>query len=113
MDMKKSIGIYRPGDTELLPGTFGGNLNWITQHWGLQCNIEIGQIVKESIRHAIQCTATNIKVEHIYTHTGWQKINGKLVFLCNGLYLDENVETNIELKGKLSRYCLLDVTQRI
>lgn len=88
------------------------SLNWITQHWGLQCNIEPGTTVKDSIRHAIQCTATNIQTKHIYTHTGWQKINGKLVFLCNGLYLDEDVEVNIELPGKLSRYSMLDVTER-
>lgn len=69
-------------------------------------------MVKDSIRHAIQCTATNIKTEHVYTHTGWQKVNGKVVFLCNGLYLDNDIETNIELAGKLSRYCLLDVTKR-
>lgn len=85
------------------------NMNWITKNWGLHCNIETGQTVKDCIRHAIQCTATNIKIEHIYCHTGWRNINNKLVFLCNGLYLDKNIETNVELEGKLSRYCLTDV----
>ena len=88
------------------------NMNWITKNWGLHCNIETGQTVKDCIRHAIQCTATNIKTEHIYCHTGWRNINNKLIFLCNGLYLDENVETNVELEGKLSQYCLTDVTER-
>lgn len=88
------------------------NMNWITKNWGLHCNIETGQTVKDCIRHAIQCTATNIKIEHIYCHTGWRNINNKLVFLCNSLYLDKNIETNVELEGKLSRYCLTDVTER-
>ena len=88
------------------------NMNWIIKNWGLHCNIETGQTVKDCIRHAIQCTATNIKTEHIYCHTGWRNINNKLVFLCNGLYLDKNIETNVELEGKLSRYCLTDVTER-
>jgi len=88
------------------------NMNWITKNWGLHCNIETGQTVKDCIRHAIQCTATNIKTEHIYCHTGWRNINNKLIFLCNGLYLDENIETNVELEGKLSRYCLTDITER-
>lgn len=87
-------------------------LNWINRDWGLQCNVETGQMVRDSIRHAIQCTANNIDIKHIYTHTGWQKIDGKWIFLCNNLYLDENIEVNIELQGKLSRYSLLDVTKR-
>lgn len=88
------------------------NMNWITKNWGLHCNIETGQTVKDCIRHAIQCTATDIKTEHIYCHTGWRNINNKLIFLCNGLYLDENIETNVELEGKLLRYCLTDITER-
>lgn len=95
-----------------IPSNEFNKLNWITQYWGLQCNIEIGPMVKDCIRHAIQCTANNIITNHIYTHTGWQEINGKFIFLCNGLYLDEGLETNIELAGKLSRYSLLDPTER-
>ena len=95
-----------------IPSNEFNKLTWITQYWGLQCNIEIGQMVKDCIRHAIQCTADDITTNHIYTHTGWQEINGKLIFLCNGLYLDEGIETNIELAGKLSRYSLVDPTER-
>lgn len=95
-----------------IPSNEFNKLNWITQYWGLQCNIEIGQMVKDCIRHAIQCTADDITTNHIYTHTGWQEINGKFIFLCNGLYLDEGIETNIELAGKLSRYSLVDPTER-
>lgn len=71
------------------------NMNWITKNLGLHCNIETVQTVKDCIRHAIQCTATNIKIEHIYCHTGWRNINNKLVFLCNVLYLDKNIETEM------------------
>ncbi len=88
------------------------NMNWITKNWGLHCNIETGQTVKDCIRHAIQCTANNIITEHIYCHTGWTKINNKLVFLSNGLYLANDIEANVELDGKLSRYRLTDVTER-
>lgn len=88
------------------------NMNWITKNWGLNCNIETGQTVKDYIRHAIQCTAKNAEQKNTYSHTDWTKINNNLVFLCNGLYLDENIEQSVELDGKLNRYCLIDVTQR-
>lgn len=88
------------------------SMNWITTNWGLNCNIETGQTVKDYIRHAIQCTAKNAESKNIYSHTGWTKINNNLVFLCNGLFLDEMIEPSVELEGKLNRYCLLDVTKR-
>ena len=71
------------------------NLNWITKNWGLHCNIETGPAVKDCIRHAIQCTANNITINHIYCHTGWTKINDSLVFLSNGLYFF-NIKNNID-----------------
>ena len=95
-----------------IPANDFNSMNWINIHWGLHCNIETGQAVKDCIRHAIQTTANDIRPEHIYCHTGWRNIDNKLVFLCNGLYLDENIETNVELDGKLSRYCLTDITER-
>lgn len=88
------------------------SMNWITSYWGLQCNIETGTVIKDCIRHAIQCTATNLESTHVYTHTGWREINGKLIFLCNDLYLDQDINTNIKLPGKLNRYSLLNVSQR-
>ena len=93
-----------------IPASEFNNMNWITKNWGLNCNIETGQTVKDYIRHAIQCTAKNADQKNIYSHTGWTKINNNLVFLCNGLYLDENIEQSVELDGKLNRYCLIDVT---
>ena len=95
-----------------IPASEFNNMNWITKNWGLNCNIETGQTVKDYIRHAIQCTAKNAKQQNIYSHTGWTKIDNKLIFLCNGLYLDENIEQSVELDGKLSRYCLTNVTKR-
>lgn len=88
------------------------NMNWITKNWGLHCNIETGQTVKDCIRHAIQCTATNIKTEHIYCHTGWRNINNKLIFLCNGLYLVK-MSKQMLTRRKITQYCLTDVTERI
>ena len=95
-----------------IPASEFNNMNWITKNWGLNCNIETGQTVKDYIRHAIQCTAKNAKQNNIYSHTGWTKINDKLIFLCKGLYLDEDIEQSVELDGKLSRYCLTDITKR-
>ena len=88
------------------------SMNWITTHWGLNCIIEIGANVKDNVRHAIQCTAKNSIQKNIYSHTGWAKINNKLVFLCDGLFLDNTIEQSVELDGKLKRYCLVDVTKR-
>ena len=74
-----------------------GNFNWLHKHWGIDCILETGPSVKDSIRYAIQTTAPGAERRTVYTVTGWRKINGQYHFLM------------LEM---VSRQCLLPVRCR-
>lgn len=65
-----------------IAGSELASFNWLLEHWGIDCNLEIGCSIKDSIRYAIQSTAPKAMRETIYTVTGWKKINGKWKYLC-------------------------------
>lgn len=82
-----------------IAGSELASFNWLLEHWGIDCNLEIGCSIKDSIRYAIQSTAPNALRETIYTVTGWKKINGEWKYLLPG---DDAL--TVELTGKLKRY---------
>lgn len=75
------------------------SFNWLLEYWGIDCNLEIGCNVKESIRYAIQSTANRANRKTIYAVTGWKKIDGKWIYLMPG-----NNDFAVELSEKLKRY---------
>ena len=40
-----------------IPASELAGFNWLAQHWGMDCILEVGQSVKDSVRYAIQTTA--------------------------------------------------------
>ena len=76
-----------------------GTLNWLLEKWGVDCVLEVGRNVKDSVRHAIQLTSQYADKKNLYTVTGWKKIDGEWHYLLPG---DE--EYDVTLTGKLSRY---------
>ena len=82
-----------------IAGSELASFNWLLEHWGIDCNLEIGCSIKDSIRYAIQSTAPKALRETIYTVTGWKKINGRWRYLLPG---DDAL--TVELTGKLKRY---------
>lgn len=60
------------------------NFNWLHKHWGIDCILETGQSVKDSIRYAIQTIAPDAERHTVYIVTGWRKINGEHYFLMPG-----------------------------
>ena len=82
-----------------IAGSELASFNWLLEHWGIDCNLEIGCSIKDSIRYAIQSTAPKALRETIYTVTGWKKINGEWKYLLPG---DDAL--TVELTGKLKRY---------
>lgn len=82
-----------------IAGSEIASFNWLLEHWGIDCNLEIGCSIKDSIRYAIQSTAPKALRETIYTVTGWKKINGRWRYLLPG---DDAL--TVELTGKLKRY---------
>ena len=82
-----------------IAGSELASFNWLLEHWGIDCNLEIGCSIKDSIRYAIQSTAPKALRETIYTVTGWKKINGEWKYLLPG-----QDSLTVELTGKLKRY---------
>lgn len=67
-----------------IPADELGNFNWVAKHWGINCILEVGQNVKDSLRYAIQTTAGDANHQTVYAVTGWKKINGAWEFLMPG-----------------------------
>jgi hypothetical protein len=79
------------------------SMNWVNSEWGLAPTISPLKNSIAFVRDSIQEQSINIKREHIYTHTGFRKINEKYVFLFNGGSIgSNNVEVNLE--GRLLVY---------
>ena len=91
-----------------------GNFNWLHKHWGIDCILETGQSVKDSIRYAIQTTAPEAERQTVYTVTGWKRISGQYYFLMPG-----GGEQTVSLAGKMQGYtmernfCVEDATRTL
>ena len=91
-----------------------GNFNWLHKHWGIDCILETGQSVKDSIRYAIQTTAPEAERQTVYTVTGWRRISGQYHFLMPG-----DSERTVSLAGKMQGYtmernfCVEDATHTL
>ena len=73
--------------------------NWLIEQWGADCILEVGKMVKDSVRYAIQQTAADADRQTVYQMTGWEKINNSWHFLMPG---DSTV--TVELPEQFSRY---------
>ena len=82
-----------------IAGSELASFNWLLEKWGVDCILEIGGTVKDSIRYAIQQTASGAERRTVYAVTGWKKIDGAWHYLLPGddLY-------DVQLPGKLKRY---------
>ena len=78
-----------------------GNFNWLHKNWGIDCILEQGYGVKDSIRYAIQTTASDATKQMIYTVTGWKQINGQHHFLMPG----DEAQT-VSLAGRMHGYTM-------
>ena len=91
-----------------------GNFNWLHKHWGIDCILETGSSVKDSIRYAIQTTAPEAERQTVYTVTGWKEINEEYYFLMPG-----DSERTVSLAGKMQGYtmkrnfCVEDATRTL
>ncbi len=73
--------------------------SWLPDRWGMNCILETGIGVKDSLRYAIQSTADQAERQTIYTVTGWRKLDGQWQFLMPG---DDSI--SVSLEGKLRGY---------
>lgn len=82
-----------------IPADELGNFNRVAKHWGINCILEVGQNVKDSLRYAIQTTAESADHQTVYAVTGWKKINGAWEFLMPGAD-----DLTVHLPGKMQGY---------
>lgn len=78
-----------------------GSFNWLYKHWGIDCILEPGVTIRDSIRYAIQTTASQVERQTAYTVTGWRKIDGQWQFLMPG----DDART-VSLPGKMQGYTM-------
>lgn len=97
------LGGVRENGTPLpeieIAGSELASFNWLLEKWGVDCILEIGSTVKDSIRYAIQQTASGAERKTVYAVTGWKKIDGAWRYLLPG---DDVYD--VQLPGKLKRY---------
>ena len=67
-----------------ISGTELSSFNWVMEHWGADCVLEVGSNVKDHVRYAIQQTAADAERSTVYTVTGWKKIDGAWHYLLPG-----------------------------
>ena len=56
------------------------SMKWLEQ-WGPEPNIQPGNKVRDTVRHAIQTTASGATKERVYAHLGWVKVDGAFSYL--------------------------------
>ena len=84
-----------------IPAAELASFNWLAQHWGMDCILEVGQSVKDSVRYAVQTTAKDAQRQTVYAVTGWRRIDGDYHFLMPG-----DDAFSVTLPGKMSGYAM-------
>lgn len=82
-----------------IPAEELGSFNWLLKHWGIDCILEPGLSVRETLRYAIQTTADAADRRTVYSVTGWRKADGQWQFFMPG---DEN--QTVCLPGRMRGY---------
>ena len=72
---------------------------WLIGKWGAGCVLEVGNSVKDSVRHAIQMTDKNASKETEYAVTGWKEIDKQYCLLMPG-----DPRFTVRLEDRLRRY---------
>lgn len=89
-----------------VPASQFAGMGWVPENLGAHAIVSPGIGLKDHARAAIQCLSPGIVERHIYTHTGWRKINGVWVFLSGGSALGADFTVSVILEKALERYAL-------
>ena len=83
-----------------------GAMTWPVENWGFAANIMPGNTNKDKLRFVIAEVGSLSAVKStLYTHTGWRRIGGELMYLHGGGAIGgENV--SVALEGKLGAYTM-------
>jgi hypothetical protein len=80
-------------------------MKWARKNWGIQAVIEVGQNIKEHLRHCIELESFDAAIKIVFTHTGWREIGGKHIYLSQGGSIGE-VKVDVNISSPLDKYYL-------
>jgi hypothetical protein len=92
-----------------VPAAKFGGMTWVADQWGFGAIVNAGLSTRDQLREAIQRLSPNPRRRHVFTHTGWRKINGAWVFLtASGAVGGDSFE--VDLGAELSTKYVLPRT---
>lgn len=97
-----------PLDPLTIPASDFQSMNWVAEKWGMVPIIYPHPSAERDVRTAIQSLSKPEK-KHVYTHVGWEMIDGKPTYLSNGGGINADGYRNdlaIDLPNDLRRYSL-------
>jgi hypothetical protein len=59
-----------------VPSAEYSEMDWVLDSWGARAVVNAGRGMKDDLRCAIQSLSGNAHRQHVYTHTGWRKLEG-------------------------------------
>jgi hypothetical protein len=102
IDGRLDTGVLLPAVR--IPASRFNSMIWVTESWGMRAVVRAGNGTKDYLREAIQRLSPAARLRHIYTHTGWQKIGDKWIYLSGSTA--GNADFEVDLGPELARYRL-------
>jgi len=87
-----------------IPASRFGGMTWVTESWGVCAVVRAGNGTRDYLREAIQRLSPAARRRHVFTHTGWRKINGQWIYLSGST--TGNADFEVDLGPELARYKL-------
>jgi len=87
-----------------IPASRFSGMTWVTESWGMRAVVRAGNGTRDYLREAIQRLSPDAQVRHVFTHTGWRKINNQWIYLSGST--TGNADFEVDLGPELARYKL-------
>ncbi len=88
-----------------VPAARFSGMTWVADAWGLRAVVRAGQATRDYLREAIQVLSPDAPRRHVFTHTGWRKIDGAWAYLTAGGAVGRD-GLEVDLGDELARYSL-------
>jgi hypothetical protein len=79
-------------------------MNWVAESWGRLAIVNAGMSTRDHLRVAIQKLSSTARDRYVFTHTGWQKIHNRWIYLAGSMVGVGDFE--VDLGSELARYRL-------
>ncbi len=88
-----------------VPAARFSGMTWVADAWGLRAVVRAGQATRDYLREAIQVLSPDAPRRHVFTHTGWRKVDGAWAYLTAGGAVGRD-GLEVDLGAELARYSL-------